>query len=260
MDMFGRDSDTTSDGEDDDDINIGAQDVRPAAEAVESPAPPPPAVGRALFARAVSDDDTDTGDALSGGGETKGEDPQPPPPHPPPSSAAQPVKTLPRPAYEGDKNALIKVCVWKGSGDVDEARDLIARGINIDEQDRYRNWTALMHAVTNNRLEMVQELIRAGAALDVQSNGGYTALIHAALNNRLEMVQELIRAGAALDVQDTEGRTALMISVENDRDKDASVAIATLLRKAGARCLRYKRSGVFNSKCKFCRESKKRHS
>jgi hypothetical protein len=61
-------------------------------------------------------------------------------------------------------------------------------------------------------------------------------------------------------VQDTEGRTALMISVENDRDKDASVAIATLLRKAGARCLRYKRSGVFNSKCKFCRESKKRHS
>ena len=50
MDMFGRDSDTTSDGEDDDDINIGAQDVQPATEVVESPAPPPPAVGRALFA------------------------------------------------------------------------------------------------------------------------------------------------------------------------------------------------------------------
>jgi hypothetical protein len=40
MDMFGRDSDTTSDGEGDDDINIGAQDAQPAAEAVESPTPP----------------------------------------------------------------------------------------------------------------------------------------------------------------------------------------------------------------------------
>ena len=39
------------------------------------------------------------------------------------------MKTLPRPAYEGDKEALIK------SGNVDEARDLIARGINIDEQE-----------------------------------------------------------------------------------------------------------------------------
>jgi hypothetical protein len=47
----------------------------------------------------------------------------------PATSAAQPVKTLPRPAYEGDKEALIK------SGNVDEARDLIARGINIDEQE-----------------------------------------------------------------------------------------------------------------------------
>jgi hypothetical protein len=36
--------------------------------------------------------------------------------------------------------------------------------------------------------------------------------------------------------------------------------IATLLLKVGARCPGYKRSGVFNSKCKFCRESKKGHS
>ena len=59
----------TSDGQGDDDININAQNVQPAAEAVESHPPPP--VGRALFARAVSDDDPKTGDAVDGGGETK---------------------------------------------------------------------------------------------------------------------------------------------------------------------------------------------
>ena len=61
MDMFGSDSDTTSGGEDDEDINnIGVQDVQLAAEAVESHLHPP-AVGRALFARAVSDDNTGAG-------------------------------------------------------------------------------------------------------------------------------------------------------------------------------------------------------
>ena len=60
VDLFGRDSDTTTtddDGEDGIDSG-GPLTVQPAVEAVESP--PPPTLGRALFARAVSDDDTDT--------------------------------------------------------------------------------------------------------------------------------------------------------------------------------------------------------
>ena len=320
MDLFGGDSDTTSDYEDDEDTNnIGALDVQPAAEAVESHPPAPP-VGRALFARAVSDD-TDTGDDgdrdRNGGGETKGEDSQPPPPHPSTSFAAVPVKTLPRPVYEGDKEALINLChSWRST--MDEVRDLIARGINIDEQDKdgrtaliraaltdlpeivqeliragaaldvqdtltvsyamalydrnVKGLTALMFAAKYNHIAIAQELIRAGAALDVQDSAfdtkwldvgtGWTALMWAAQKNNLEMVQELIRAGAALDVQDNyKGRTALRIAQEHDGTyRPRSTEIATLLREAGARCLRYKRSGVFNSKCKFCRESKKGHS
>ena len=283
-----------------------------------APSAPPLAlagVGRALFTRAVSADSADDVAGGTGvGGENKDED-----------SAAQPVKTLPCPAFEGDKEALIKVCGSRGSGNVDEARDLIAQGINVDEQDEYGNtalmfavmfnrfemvqeliragaaldlqdnygmtalmnanrpeiaqeliragaaldvqnetgWTALMWAAVYNRLEIVQELIRAGAALDLQNNNGDTALISAASNNCLEILQELIRAGAALDVQNSDGRTALMNAVEgNDgRGKDESGgAIAAMLVEAGARCPGYKRSGVFNSKCKFCRESKKGHN
>jgi len=136
---------------------------------------------------------------------------------------------------------------------VDEARDLIARGINTDEQND--GYTALMCAVDGNHLEIARELIRAGAALDVQDEfDGRTALMWAAMYNKLEIVQELIRAGAALDLQNKNGNTALMDAVRYKSD-----AIATMLLEAGAGCPGYKRSGVFNSKCKFCRESKKGH-
>jgi ankyrin repeat protein len=211
VDLFGADSDTTTDNDSGPEgSNNGVQDVQPAA-VVEPPPPPPPTVGRALFARAVSGDTEENGGGGGGGGggaETKSEDtPSLPPPA---SSAAQPVKTLPRPVYDGDKLALIELCGRNGSGDVDEARDLIARGINIDERDECCD-TALMSAAANKRLEVAQELIRAGAALDVQNNNdNETALIYAAANDRLEIVQELIRAGAALDVQNNNGRTALI--------------------------------------------------
>ena len=121
-----------------------------------------------------------------------------------------PVKTLPRPVYDGDKSALVDPCGCLGSGAVDEARDLIARGINIDEQNDY-NTTALMKAAQYNRLEIVQALIRAGAALNLQEKNGNTALIYAIWNFRPEIAQELIRAGAALNLQENEnGYTALM--------------------------------------------------
>ena len=186
-----------------------------------APSAPPLALagdGRALFTRAVSADSADDVAGGTGvGGENKDED-----------SAAQPVKTLPCPAFEGDKEALIKVC--QGSGDVDEARDLIARGIDIDELDEYGT-TALMWAALNNRLEMVQELIRAGAAPEIVL--GYEFY--------------------GLDVQNhfLQGMTALQLAQKYGRTE-----IATLLREAGARCPGYERSGWFNSTCKRCWGSK----
>ena len=119
MDLFGRDSDTTSDDEDYVDTESSAPDVRP-----ESPPPPPGsglAVGRALFARAVSD-----GDGFTNGGETKGEGAHPPSVPPQRSVVAQPVKTLPRPAYDGDtdfdENSLVRLCGPLGSTKARHAR------------------------------------------------------------------------------------------------------------------------------------------
>ena len=183
----------------------------------------------AVVAAGSANDEADecAGEGKAGEKEGEGKEENLPPP---PSSAAQPVKTLPRPVYDGDKEALIRLCGYSGSGDVDEARDLIARGINIDEQNNQEGNTALIIAVVNNRLEIVPELIRAGAVLDLQNNYGDTALKCAAVNNCLEIMQELIRAGAALDLQNqNENKTALMIAVTYDH-----LEIAQELIRAGA--------------------------
>ena len=90
-------------------------------------------------------------------------------------SAAVPVKTLPRLVYDGDPLALIEMCEKDGSGDVGEARDLIARGVNIDVRDE-EQYTALMAAAGNGHLEIVQDLVRAGAAVDVRNMDGWNAL------------------------------------------------------------------------------------
>ena len=57
-----------------------------------------------------------------------------------------------------------------------------------------------MWAAAKGHTEVAQELVRAGAALDLQDKYETTALILAARDGRTEVVQELVQAGAALDM------------------------------------------------------------
>ena len=52
------------------------------------------------------------------------------------ASGSRAAKTLPRDPYEGDPEALLKLCDWVGSGDVEECRALMARGIGLDLRDK----------------------------------------------------------------------------------------------------------------------------
>jgi hypothetical protein len=60
-----------------------------------------------------------------------------------------------RSAGVDDPYALLMLCGFSGSGDVGEARDMIARGINIDEQYEDQG-TALMYAAATNHIEIVK--------------------------------------------------------------------------------------------------------
>ena len=52
----------------------------------------------------------------------------------------------------------------------DEARELIAQGIDLDVQDQDQ-WTALIHAANIGRTDTARELIQAGAASILESSG-----------------------------------------------------------------------------------------
>ena len=86
-----------------------------------------------------------------------------------------PVKTLPRPVCTTATRRRPSTCGFRGSGEVDEARDLIAR------QDR--SHVCRTEQPLRDRAGVdSQELIRSGAALDLQNKRGETALMYAARN------------------------------------------------------------------------------
>ena len=71
----------------------------------------------------------------------------------------------------------------------------------------------LLHAAAGyGQLEMVRELLKRGASIDLQSNLGLTALMSAAIFGHLSIVLVLLQHSANLDLQDISGATALMMA------------------------------------------------
>ena len=60
----------------------------------------------------------------------------------------------------------------------------------------------------NDKLKMMMHLIDAGAKIDAQAADGKTALMYAVGNSRLEIVEFLVSSGASLSIQDNEGNKA----------------------------------------------------
>ena len=113
-------------------------------------------------------------------------------------------------------------------GNLELVRQLIKAGANVNVKDKDAIWFAnfpMTLAASLGHLEIVQELIKAGA--DVNPGGDSTPL-HAAEKN-LEIVKELIKAGADVNAKDNDGETPLHYAVGSDRFETVQELI-----KAGA--------------------------
>lgn len=69
--------------------------------------------------------------------------------------------------------------------------------------------TALMAAVMNGSVSIVEKLIEKKAQLDTVDPEGKTALMYAVFFNKDEIAKQLIKAGANKQVKDHDGKTAL---------------------------------------------------
>ena len=68
----------------------------------------------------------------------------------------------------------------------------------------------LVDAITGEDVEMVKELIQAGADIEGRDKDGETPLIWASSYGHLEIVQELIQAGADVNAKDNDACTPLI--------------------------------------------------
>eukprot|EP00913_Durusdinium_trenchii_P034543 g32316.t1 len=72
-----------------------------------------------------------------------------------------------------------------------------------------KGWTALHLGASKGHVEIVQALLAAGAAKDIQTNTGSDTPLHLAVwNNHVAIVRELLAAGAEKDIKQGTGKTA----------------------------------------------------
>ena len=100
--------------------------------------------------------------------------------------------------------------------------------INPDIQDN-DGMTALMYAVENWHLEIVEALLNANADLNIRNEDGWTALMSACPNGNAEVVEVLLKGGADPNIQDKDGWTALMSACRKGHSK-----VVEVLLKGGA--------------------------
>ena len=104
------------------------------------------------------------------------------------------------------------------TAEVDLCRDLITSGINVHAQLPYgSNATALCLAAKNGLLEILREILKAGASVNQTDGSGMTPLMHSAMCRKRsapDIAKELIQAGASLDEVCEETKTALLYAVE----------------------------------------------
>jgi ankyrin repeat protein len=100
------------------------------------------------------------------------------------------------------------------------ARELLARGANIEAATTARRFTSLFLACERGHINVVRELIARGANVEAATGtgmmmaGGITSLICASLRGRLGAVRQLLARGANIDAETEHGCTSLYMACD----------------------------------------------
>ena len=91
-----------------------------------------------------------------------------------------------------------------------------------------RGKKGLIRAAEDGRLDLVRNLLKAGANPNTKSEGDFTVLMWAAARGHVEVVKALLESGADLHALTRRGRTAIEIAMQEGHDH-----VAALLRENG---------------------------
>ena len=139
------------------------------------------------------------------------------------SPAAAPLASLPLEIYmSAQRGELQTVANWLNTGGlVDTLRPTVTRS-----DGRFLTLGLLHAAAEGGQLEMMRELLKHGASVDLQNNLGTTALTFAAFYGHTSILLLLLQHSANPDLQNVEGMTALMAAAGEGQE----ACIEALLR------------------------------
>jgi len=118
------------------------------------------------------------------------------------------------------------------TGSVEAVQLLLERGTNVNAAEASEEQTALMWAVADGHLAVVDVLLAAGADPNHKArvseltkrssradfpSGGFSPLMWAARNGNEALVHRLLEAGADINATNGDGATATMLAIVNDR-------------------------------------------
>ncbi len=157
----------------------------------------------------------------------------------------------PRPPWETPRkpeDGKILKAAYKG--DLSAVEAYLAKGGQPDLSNRY-GFTLLAIATEQNRIPVMQALIKAGADVNGRNDGKQTPLYWAAEQNNIAAMKLLIDAGADVNAQGNMGWTPLMGNCRNAQSTEEGF---NLLLKAGADINAQARGG--GSVLHFCAEGR----
>lgn len=113
--------------------------------------------------------------------------------------------------------------------DLDNVKNLLESGENINKQDDENQFSILHYACINGNIETVKYLIDNGANIDIQGRKQWTPLYRAIVDNQPAIALYLIEHGANVNLKDSDGWTPLHRSI-----RDNHLEIAKNLVENGA--------------------------
>ena len=117
-------------------------------------------------------------------------------------------------AYSASKSPLYIPAM---DGDLNEIRQLVESGADVNKTDSISGESALMMASGYGNLKVVKYLIEHGADIAHFNNEGVTALDYACLKSHTDVVNYLLRQGAEIETTRNDGTTHFMAACKNGR-------------------------------------------
>jgi ankyrin repeat protein len=110
--------------------------------------------------------------------------------------------------------------------DMAAARALLAANPRPDVNQRTADGTSALHwAVYHDRVDLIEQLLAAGADVKVKNDYGATPMSEAAVVGNAKVLRALLKAGADVESPNSDGQTALMIIARTSNVDAARVLI-----------------------------------